>query len=663
MKKQQKDEPQTQRQVGIWIRVSTEDQARGESPEHHEKRARMYAEAKGWRVREVYHLEAMSGKSVMGYAETDRMLEHLRGGHITALIFSKLARLARNTRELLEFADIFRDHGADLISLSEAIDTSTPAGRLFFTVVAAMAQWEREEIAERVAASVPIRAQLGKPLGGAAPFGYRWENRELIPDPKEAPVRKLMYELFLEHKRKKAVARLLNEKGYRTRNGSMFSDTTVDRLLRDPMAKGIRRANYTKSLGAKKHWKVKPEDEWVLTPVEPIVSEETWLKANAILNERRRKDECETKKTVHLFAGVVFCHCGQKMYALSNSPKYVCQKCRNKIPIDDLEAVFAEQLKGFFLDPQEITQYLGQADETIKTKDEALRALTAKRESLVREMDKIHRAYITDAITVQGYGRQYQPLEERLNQIEEELPRLQGEVDFLKIQLLSSDEILTEAKDLTARWPTLAPEEKRQIVEHVVERITIEKDAVEIHLCYLPTASEIAANGQRNLTPALPFCNLKLKSPKPLDRAYPTELSSIGDHIRKRRLDLGLFQREVALRIGVDKTTVFNWEAGTASPNLRAIPGVVRFLGYDPRQAPGIADLGRQILHLRQGQGLSMDALADLLGVDPSTVRGWERRGHRPGPRFHARLVDVLGLAMDSSDVGFSSGNASGPHG
>jgi site-specific DNA recombinase len=45
------------RSVGIWIRVSTEDQARGESPEHHEKRARCYAEAKGWAVREVYRLE------------------------------------------------------------------------------------------------------------------------------------------------------------------------------------------------------------------------------------------------------------------------------------------------------------------------------------------------------------------------------------------------------------------------------------------------------------------------------------------------------------------------------------------------------------------------------------------------------------------------------
>ena len=118
--------------AGIWIRVSTEDQAKGESPEHHEKRARYYAEAKGWQVREVYHLEAVSGKSVMQLPETQRMLEHVRSGHITGLIFSKLARLARNTRELLEFADIFRIHDADLVSLQEAVDTSTPAGRLFY---------------------------------------------------------------------------------------------------------------------------------------------------------------------------------------------------------------------------------------------------------------------------------------------------------------------------------------------------------------------------------------------------------------------------------------------------------------------------------------------------------------------------------------------------
>jgi site-specific DNA recombinase len=77
--------------VGIWIRVSTEEQVQGESPEHHEKRARAYAEAKGWHVAEVYRLEAVSGKAVMEHPEAKRMLADIRSGIITGLVFSKLA--------------------------------------------------------------------------------------------------------------------------------------------------------------------------------------------------------------------------------------------------------------------------------------------------------------------------------------------------------------------------------------------------------------------------------------------------------------------------------------------------------------------------------------------------------------------------------------------
>lgn len=484
--------------VGIWIRVSTEDQAHGESPEHHERRARAYAESKGWNVREVYRLEAVSGKSVRDHPEAQRMLGHIRSGHITGLIFSKLARLARNTRELLDFADTFREQGADLISLQESIDTTSPAGRLFYTMIAAMAQWEREEIAERVAASVPIRAKMGKSLGGAAPFGYRWEGHRLVPDPKEAPVRRLLHELFLEHRRRKVVARILNERGYRTRNGSKFTDTTVLRLLQDPSAKGVRRANYTRSRGDRKPWVLKPQEEWVLIPIEPIVPVELWEQCNAILEDLRKKRvPALARRSPHLFTGILSCSCGRKMYVMSGSNRYRCPACHTKAAEDVLEAVFLEQLKGFLITPEAVAEQLAQADGEIRNRGERIGALEAERGRTRSEMEKLYRLYIGDGISPDGFAERNQPLEERLRAIEDELPRLQGELDFLKIQYLAHDEMLAEGQSLYDRWPRLEFAEKRAIVEAVLEHMCVGEEEIELTLGYFPSPSEIAAGSQR----------------------------------------------------------------------------------------------------------------------------------------------------------------------
>lgn len=486
------------KRVGIWIRVSTEDQVKGESPEHHEHRARAYAESRGWEVIEVYRLEAVSGKRVMDHPEAKRMLDHVETGRIEGLIFSKLARLARNTRELLEFSDIFQSHGVDMISLQESVDTSTPVGRLFYTLIAALAQWEREEISERVASSVPVRAQLGKPLGGKAPFGYQWLDQKLVPDPEEAPVRRRLYELFREHRRKKTVARLLNEAGYRTRSGKGFTDSTVERLIQDPTAKGWRRANYSRSLGPNKAWVLKPESEWVYTPVEAIIPEELWEECNQILEEQQSRRNKPAKKPVHLFAGIAFCTCGQKMYVPSNSLKYTCYRCRNKIPVEDLETIYYEQLRGFLMSPEEITEYILQADGTLKEKECLLQSLEKQSASVKTEMDRLYDLYIHGEIQRQGFGVRYQPLEERWNQLEDEIPRLQAQIDFLKINYLSTDRVLGEARSLYSEWPDLNFEERRQIVESITEEIKVGDGDIEITFCYLPTL-ENATEKQRNL--------------------------------------------------------------------------------------------------------------------------------------------------------------------
>ena len=499
MARQRISSPNQAKVVGIWIRVSTEDQARGESPEHHEKRASYYAESKGWQVAEVYHLEGVSGKSVLQHPETQRMLSDVRSGRISGLIFSKIARLARNTRELLDFADEFERHSADLISLQESIDTSTPAGRLFYTIIAAMAQWEREEISDRVAASIPIRAKLGKPLGGRAPFGNRWRDKRLVLDEKEAPVRKLMFELFLEHKRKKTVARLLNNAGYRTRRGERFSSATIGRLISDPIAKGIRRANLTRSIA--RGGGFKPADEWVYVEAPALVSEELWDRCNAILQSQDAPGKRPAKKAAHLFSGLVFCHCGKKMYVRWKSRNYSCDECLNKVGEEDLEVVFDEQMKGVLFSEDQITEHLERADQRIVEKRELLDTLGAEKQTLAAEMDRLYRLYVEGNISGRLFAERNAPLEERLRQLEEEIPRLAGEIDYLRLQVLSADEVVIEARDLHARWATLLFDEKRQIVEGITDRIVVGNSEISIHLAYLSAtqgSSQDTANRAHN---------------------------------------------------------------------------------------------------------------------------------------------------------------------
>ncbi len=138
--------------------------------------------------------------------------------------------------------------------------------------------------------------------------------------------------------------------------------------------------------------------------VEPIVSEDLWDQCNLILDEQEKKNKRPSRKAVHLFTGFAFCGCGNKMYVPSNSPKYICYRCRNKIPDSDLEEIFHNQLKTFFFSPTEINNYLDKADQVIKEKEELIKSIEEEKQKVEREMSKVYRSYIDDQIDVKEYG-------------------------------------------------------------------------------------------------------------------------------------------------------------------------------------------------------------------------------------------------------------------
>jgi transcriptional regulator with XRE-family HTH domain len=135
----------------------------------------------------------------------------------------------------------------------------------------------------------------------------------------------------------------------------------------------------------------------------------------------------------------------------------------------------------------------------------------------------------------------------------------------------------------------------------------------------------------------LPFCSLALKGQRPKSKKYPKEINTLGDHIRKRRLDLGLLQREVAEKIGVDETTIYHWERQRTLPEIRFIAPIIDFLGYDPLPQP--KSLSERLKTYRLRMGLSQRKLAAKLGIDPGTLGGWESGKHLP-TKTHQQLIE-----------------------
>jgi transcriptional regulator with XRE-family HTH domain len=137
-------------------------------------------------------------------------------------------------------------------------------------------------------------------------------------------------------------------------------------------------------------------------------------------------------------------------------------------------------------------------------------------------------------------------------------------------------------------------------------------------------------------------CHVTLRGQKSRP-GVPETPRTLGEHLRRVRLDRGLWQKQVAREIGCSKASLLNWEKGHAEPELRFLPAILRFLGYDPRPEP--ATLGGRIRAAREAAGLSERELARRLGLDPGTLAAWERdEVRRPYPRIRRVFERWLSL-------------------
>ena len=121
------------------------------------------------------------------------------------------------------------------------------------------------------------------------------------------------------------------------------------------------------------------------------------------------------------------------------------------------------------------------------------------------------------------------------------------------------------------------------------------------------------------------FCHVTFRGQKPARASYPKALKTLGDHLRKSRLDQGLLQKEVAARLGVSKDTVRNWELNRTKPDLRLIPRILSFL--DLERAPGVdsSSAGELLVAHRRALGMSQSEMAKRIRIDPTTLSRWER--------------------------------------
>jgi DNA invertase Pin-like site-specific DNA recombinase len=216
-----------------YVRVSTDRQAeQGVSLEAQEAKIRAMATVQGAELVDVIVDGGESAKS-LNRPGLQQLMAMVNAGKVQAVIVAKLDRLTRSVKDLCGLLELFEKRKVALISVAEALDTGSAAGRLVITIMGAVSQWEREAIGERTRDALRHKRAQGQRVGNIA-YGFRLaaDQRHLEPDPAEQSALAEIRELRRRGLALRGIASALNAAGHRTRRGTEWRLESVARTLK-----------------------------------------------------------------------------------------------------------------------------------------------------------------------------------------------------------------------------------------------------------------------------------------------------------------------------------------------------------------------------------------------------------------------------------------------
>ncbi|MDF2791924.1 MAG: site-specific recombinase for integration and excision [Neobacillus sp.] len=457
----------------LYIRVSTTEQAEeGYSISAQKQRLSAYAQSQDWDIIGLYADEGISAKD-MNRPDLQRMIQDIKDGHIDVVLVYKLDRLTRSVLDLYEILQIFDKYDCKFKSATEVYDTTTAIGRLFLTLVAALAQWERENLGERVRFGMREKVWQGEWHGGTAPFGYNVIDGKLVIDEKEAMVVRKIFDLYTaEGLSDRRTALELNDLGYLTKKDKFWNEIKVARILKNPVYIGKFRWD---TKGSRK-------DYFVSDGAPKFIDESTFYKAQKLRSARSIVHGRQSTSNYY-FSGSLRCaRCGSLLKGVATfhgKNKFKHYQCRKRtIKQCDLgtisERLFEKAFISYLLE-----HYPPHFDEEAKneiaasaenTNNEEQDNLHSELDRIINRRKKWQYAWANDDISQEEFKARMKEEHER----EEATKKRLFELNADENKQLNYEQIKAYL-DYFENWDELSDIEKKQHIQLMIEYIIVDK--------------------------------------------------------------------------------------------------------------------------------------------------------------------------------------------